>query len=217
MMKRKPRSTGKKNMAKQPQADTHLDEAYSALGLSGRPASEKYAVIDDIISHLAAVNAAAKIGLGTTGAITERLCVLGLEEVKETVRSFGYRKFRRDWKWIGDLLVPGDPYDLAISVKSYKAKERLLASGTGSLLTPTIGWGLFNDPSEWSADRTASYLYRGFVAIYMPADTLARVPVKARNVANINGIPLLRDLLTFPGNVRDAISNKTNRVDFRKL
>lgn len=198
-------------------ADSLLDNAYSSLGLTGQPASAKYAAISGIVGHLAAINAAAKVDVVTTGAITERLCILGLDEIKETVHAFGYRKFGRDWKWIGDLLVPGDPYDLAISVKSYKAKERLLASGTGSLLTPTIGWGLFDDPSEWSADRTASYLYRGFVAIYMPADTLVHVSANAKSVTNINGIPLLRDLLTFPENIRNAISAKANRVDCRKI
>lgn len=204
-------------MVTKTKADTLLDDTYSALGLTGKPASVKYAAISRIISYLAKVNAATKVDVVTTGAISERLCVLGLDQVKETVHSFGYRRFGTDWKWIGDLLVPGDPYDLAISVKSYKAKERLLASGTGSLLTPTIGWGLFDDPTEWSADRTASYLYRGFAAIYMPARTLANVSDDAKSVTNNNGIPLLRDLQTFPGNIQVAISAKTNRVDCRKL
>ena len=198
-------------------ADTLLDDAYMALGLSGQPATAKYASIQAIVNHLAAVNAASKINVGTTGAITERLCVLGLEQVKAAVPGFEYRRFGKDWKWIGDLLVPGDPYDLAISVKSYTAKERLLASGTGSLLTPTVGWGLFKDPKEWSPERTASYLYRGFVAIYLPEPTLANVPPASKDITNINGRPLLRDLLDFPSNITTAMSKKSNMVDCRKL
>ena len=204
-------------MAKKPHADTLLDGTYAALGLSGQPASVKYSAILAIVNHLATVNATSKINVGTTGAITERLCVLGLEQVKASVPGFEYRRFGKDWKWIGDLLVPGDPYDLAISVKSYKAKERLLASGTGSLLTPSVGWGLFNDPTEWSPDRTASYLYRGFVVIYLPALTLAGVPGASTGITNINGRPVLRSLLDFPSDIEKAISTKTNRVDFRKL
>lgn len=198
-------------------ADILLDAAYTALGLAGKPALEKYVEMPRIVAHLAGVHAASPVSVGTTGTITERLCVLGLEQIKDTVAGFEYRHFRKDWQWIGDLLVSGDPYDLAISVKSYKAKERLLASGTGSLLTPTIGWGLFDDESEWSAERTASYLYRGFVAVYMPATTLSRIDAAARRVANINGKVLLRDLQEFPADISRAIPTGGVRVDCRKL
>lgn len=196
-------------------ADTLLNGAYTALGLSGANAATKYSAIPGIISHLAGVHAATPINEGTTGTISERLCTLGLEQILSAHPSFHYRRFGKDWKWIGDILVSGDPYDLAVSVKSYKAKERLLASGTGSLLTPTIGWGLFDDVREWSADRTASYLYRGFVAIYMPGPTLAGIGAPARAITNINGKPLLRDLVSFPRDITAALVSA--RVDCRKI
>ena len=59
-------------------------------------------------------------------------------------------KLARDWKWMGDFYVRGEPFNTIVTVKSFKAKERLLSSGTGNLLSPTIGFGLFDDPAEWS-------------------------------------------------------------------
>lgn len=198
-------------------ADTLLNAAYASLGVSGARAADKYAAIASIVSHLSNVHGATPITQGTTGAISERLCVLGLEQIRNDYPAFAHRPFGKNWKWIGDILISGDPYDIAVSVKSYKAKERLLASGTGSLLTPTIGWGLFNDVREWSEARTASYLYRGFIAIYMPSETLDRVGASAKAITNINGNPLLRDLLKFPGDIAAAIKNRHGRVDCRKL
>lgn len=198
-------------------ADTLLDDAFKALSLTGKSATLKYASITNIVAHLHTVNAIKTIAVGTTGTISERLCALGLEQVKESNPEFQYRRFGEDWQWIGDLLVPGHPYDLSISVKSYKAKERLLASGTGSLLTPTIGWGLFDDVDEWSPERTKSYLYRGFIAIYMPANTLAKLQTQSRKITNINGNAFLRNLTTFPTDIANAIIKKTNRVDFRQI
>lgn len=198
-------------------ADVLLADAYKTLNIDKHSASKKYAAIQAIVNHLAKANAAAKISVGTTGTISERLCVLALEGIKETSPRFEFRRFRKDWKWIGDLLVPGDPYDLAISVKSYKAKERLMASGTGSLLTPTIGWGLFDDTKEWSQDRTTSYLYRGFVAIYLPQNTLTGIAPASKNITNINGKPLLRTLGNFPSDLQAAIQPRTHRIDFRKI
>lgn len=199
------------------QADTLLNNAYATLGLSGASPADKYASIQSIISELAMVHTATPVTQGTTSAISERLCKLGLEQVKAERPEFTYRNFGKDWKWIGDILVSGDPYDIAVSVKSYKAKERLLASGTGSLLTPTIGWGLFNDVSEWSAKRSASYLYRGFVAIYMPATTLCRIASPARAITNINGRPLLRDLVDFPSNLLSSVASRNGSIDYRNL
>lgn len=198
-------------------ADTLLEDAFKTLSLDGKPPSTKYLSIPRIVAHLHTVNASKKISVGTTGTISERLCTIGLEQVQESIPNFGYRRFGKDWQWIGDILVPGHPYDLAISVKSYKAKERLLASGTGSLLSPTIGWGLFDDSTEWSTERTKSYLYRGFIAIYMPIDTLKRVATTTRQITNINGKHLLRDLQNFPNDIKSAVINKTSRVDFRMI
>lgn len=198
-------------------ADTLLNDAYTALGLSGATAAAKYAAIPEIISHLAGIHAATPISEGTTGTISERLCVHGLDQICSAMPHFKYRRFGKDWKWIGDILLSGDPYDLAVSVKSYKAKERLMASGTGSLLTPTVGWGLFNDKKEWSKNRTASYLYRGFIAIYMPGTLLSTINEDSKAITNINGKVLLRDLVDFPIHIQSAVSGKSGRVDIRKL
>lgn len=204
-------------MAKTAQADILLENTYKTLSLDGKPASVKYSSISKIVAHLHTINATRTIAVGTTGTISERLCSLGLDQVKELLPEFAYRRFGEDWQWIGDILVPGHPYDLAVSVKSYKAKERLLASGTGSLLTPTIGWGLFDDLDEWLPPRTKSYLYRGFIAIYMPADTLKNIDAVSKEIKNINGNPLLRNLQSFPTDILSAVIRKSNRVDFRKI
>ena len=70
-----------------------------------------------------------------------------------------------NWKWLGDFVLLGYPLNIIISVKSFTAKERLLVSGTGSTLTPTIGFGLFKNPSEFKSSRLHSYILRGFLAI----------------------------------------------------
>ena len=79
----------------------------------------------------------------------------------------------------------GTPFNAVISVKSYKVKERLLVSGSGSLLVPTIGWGFMNDPNEFKYERLKNYLYRGFIAIYMPKETLDKSEKNSKNLLNI--------------------------------
>lgn len=196
-------------------ADAILNGVYGTLGLAGATDAQKYAEIVNIVAELQVINSAEVIAVGTTGTISERLCQLGINAVPTL--SGEMRKYGVNWKWLGDFLLPGHPYDIAVSVKSFKAKERLLASGTGSLLTPTIGWGLLNDPTEWSEDRSRSYLYRGFVAIYMPEATLSQVNRSARNVLNINGTHLLRGLASFSADLASAIPSRKKRIDARLL
>lgn len=87
-----------------------------------------------------------------------------------------------------------------ISVKSYKAKERLIVSGMGQNAAPVIGYGLFDDETEWSPDRVKQYKQRGFVAIYMPVTlydqlaaknptTLGLPPRQLRKYTASNGYP----------------------------
>jgi hypothetical protein len=199
------------------QADVHLRKVYLKLGLQTSNPQQKYAEIDRIVSELHTIHLGSRINKGTTGTISERLCELGLEEVRLSRPAARFRKFGRNWTWVGDFVLTGHPYDLAISTKSYKAKERLLASGTGSLLTPIVGWGLFKDPREWSEDRARSYLYRGFLAIYMPSQTLNAVDVPSRKVLNMNGKILLRDLAKFPADLIEAIPANGDRVEVRKI
>jgi hypothetical protein len=202
-------------MATSTQADTILNTVYQTLNLANSNTSTKYSNIVAIVTQLQSIHSQQSINVGTTGTISERLCKLGIDSVPTLVGQT--RKYGNDWKWLGDFLLPGHPYDVAVSVKSFKAKERLLASGTGSLLTPTIGWGLFDDPNEWSENRARSYLYRGFVSIYMPIATLNMVSQDAKNVRNINGNILLRDLASFSTDLVNAIPTGHDRIDTRAL
>lgn len=204
-------------MAEQSLTDKILDQVFEQLKLQDRSRHEKYAAIEDIILQLQQINQETPINIKTTGSISEKLCKLGIPSLlQEQQRAFG-----KNWEWLGDMLLPGHPYDIAVSVKSFKAKERLLASGTGSLLTPTIGWGLFDDASEWSEARTRAYLYRGFIAIYMPQSTLDIVSKKgSMTVKNINDRALLRSLTDFSSDLESAIFSNpslSGRLDVRKL
>lgn len=195
-------------------ADALLGEAYDQIGISGLSDSDKYKRIEDIVSYLDRLNSKSTIPPGTTGTISERLCKLGLTGIP----NIQIRPFGKAWQWVGDVLLPGHPYDIAVSIKSFKAKERLIASGTGSLLTPTLGWGLFNDPGEWGFDRCNSYLYRGFLAIYMPHNLLTQLNPQQRGIYNFNGTRLLRDLQQFPADVESAMNPRNgHRIDMRKL
>ena len=95
-----------------------------------------------------------------------------------------FRNTSNEDKWLGDYIMLGAPFNVVISVKSYKAKERLLVSGSGSLLVPTIGWGLFDDPTEFKLERLKNYLYRGFIAIYMPKSTLKLLDNDSKKLEN---------------------------------
>ena len=88
----------------------------------------------------------------------------------------------------------GTPFNAVISVKSYKVKERLLVSGSGSLLVPTIGWGFMNDPNEFKYERLKNYLYRGFIAIYMPKETLDKSEKNSKNLLNTHKKKFLRPI-----------------------
>ena len=192
-----------------------MQEVYQDLTIDHLSPIEKYLELDRIVEKLHELHNRTPINIGTTGTISERLCQLAISSI--TAFEGNTRRYDSNWKWLGDFLLPGHPYDISVSVKSFKAKERLLASGTGSLLTPTIGWGLFNDPSEWGAERCASYLYRGFSSIYMPAYLLERLPSNSLAVKNINGKPLLRNYLSFPRDLENAVLPTINRIDIRQL
>lgn len=106
-----------------------------------------------------------------------------------------------DLKALGDILVPCAPTNLIISVKSEKAKERLLYSANS---IEGIGFGFFDEPSEfWTARRMQLYKRMGFSAIYMPDTTLAVLNEKLDDqnrrqyAVNINGTALYRPLTQF--------------------
>jgi hypothetical protein len=199
------------------QADALLDRAFKTLGLDRSAPALVYSRIEAVVAQLEKFNVRKKITAGTTGTISERLCEFGLESIRSSFGNAEFRGFGKDWEWVGDFLVPGHPYDIAVSVKSFAARERLLGSGTGSLLTPTLGWGLFKDSDEWTVDRVHSYPYRGFVGIYMPAATLRNLSPSSKKVLNLNGRRLLRDIAKFPADLKGAIIPRLGRVDARKL
>ena len=192
-------------------ADRILSQTYEEIGLLDLSDEEKYRQIDNIVRRLAEINDESTISAGTTGTISERLCELAIRATSEGY----YETLPREWKWLGDFSIIGKPFNLIISVKSFKAKERLLVSGSGSILTPTVGWGLFNDPSEWSEERTKSYLHRAFVAVYMPESTLNLVSDEARRIKNINNKPLLRKIYDFMADIEAAKIDQY--IDIRKF
>lgn len=183
----------------------HINAALAALNLVGSPPDIIYAHVDQIVAHLENINAANPIPGVVTGNISERLCRYGLQTAVSGANAGTVSRMPRVWKWIGDFYVQGDPFNLIISVKSFAARERLLASGTGNLLSPTVAWGLFNEPDEFTYDRMLSYAYRAFIAIYAPSALLAALPQNVLGFTNVNGTPMLRALHDFPGQIQAAI------------
>jgi hypothetical protein len=181
-------------MASQSRATFLINQAITALNYQGQTPAELYSNMKQILDYLETkVHAVTPISVGTTGTILEKLCGFGLEGAVAGT-SAKVHPMPRQWKWVGDFSLSGDPFNLVISCKSFRARERLLASGSGSILTPTIGWGAFNDATEFSSERVTSYAYRGFMSIYMPAETIASMSTDAVEFTNINGRPLIRPL-----------------------
>ncbi len=194
-----------------PKADAILGRVYEDLDLAGASASDRYDRIDDIVAALKDENQRETIPVPTTGAISERLCKLGLDAAVDGI----YRRLPRYWKWVGDFAIAGQPFNLIVSVKSFKARERLLASGTGHVLSPTYGWGLFDDVDEWTAERVRSYLYRGFAGIYVPNHLFAALSEECQDIRNLNGRPLVRSLGSFVTDLQNMLDG--DMVDIRKV
>ena len=126
-------------------ATTLINQAIAALGYDGYTPAQLYAQIGPILDYLnTQVHALSPISIGTTGTILEQLCRFGLDAAVAGTTATVHR-MPQQWKWVGDFSISGDPFNLVVSCKSFKARERLLASGSGSALSPTIGWGAFND------------------------------------------------------------------------
>ena len=199
-----------------PLYEQYLTQAIAALGYQDYTNAEIYARIADILTYIHTnINAVQTISAGTTGALLERLCRYGLDAAAEGTQAV-VRRMPQQWKWVGDFSISGDPFNLVISCKSFTAKERLLASGSGSALSPTIGWGAFTDADEFTPERVTSYAYRGFVAIYMPETTRNVLPAESLNFVNINGRPFIRARQDFVVNIHAAI-NAEGRINPRLL
>ena len=182
-------------------ADQILDGVYEDLRLSDASDEQKYSRIYDVRDALAGINARTTIAAGTTGTISERICELALRSVVDGI----YFRLPAGWNWLGDFYVLGTPFNTVVSVKSFKARERLIASGSGNLLAPTIGFGLFNDPAEFSAQRIERLKFRAFFAIYAPQDDLLDHSDKdALSVRNINGRCVMRPVENLPGDLKKA-------------
>jgi|SRR6202167_684042 hypothetical protein len=194
----------------------HVNAALAALHLEGQPPDVIYAQIDAIVAHLQAVNAEHPIPAATTGNISERLCRYGLQAAVAGPNGGAFEQMPDYWKWVGDFYLLGEPFNIIVSVKSFAARERLLASGSGNLLSPTVGWGLFNQPAEFGYERVFSYAYRGFSAIYAPTALIQALPANVMAFTNINGNPLMRDLATLVADVQHMMG-PNHRVNPRLL
>lgn len=151
------------------QSQLIYNEAMNRSGLAAVNAQIQYdniyAILQELDNvHADILNAGLKVDVKVTGSVTELICRIALE----AGCPGRYAKLPKTWDWVGDYAIMGSPFNLFVSVKSYKAKERLIVSGTGQNAAPVVGYGLFDDPSEWSPDRARQYKQRGFIAIYMP-------------------------------------------------
>lgn len=192
-------------------ADIILESVYQYLQIQNGSDIQKYNRINDIVAELQNINAQEIIDVKTTGTISERLCELALKSAVGDI----YNTLGRDWKWIGDFSILGNPFNLIISVKSFKAKERLMASGSGNVLSPTVGWGLFDDENEWTKPRIKGYLFRAFIAIYMPRTLLNQLQQDSRNIRNLNSKPFLRPVDDFANDLTNALTN--GKIDITKV
>ena len=126
-----------------------------------------------------------------------------------------FRLTSNDDKWLGDYCLLGTPFNIVISVKSYKVKERLLVSGSGSLLVPTIGWGLMDDPNEFKYERLKNYLYRGFIAIYMPKYTLDKIEKDSKALLNTHKQKFIRPIEDLVKDIKSA--SKVKKTELSKI
>lgn len=177
-----------------PIADDLLAQVYNTLGLNHATDQQKYGQLDQINAELDAINALNRISVKTTGTINERLVELAL---KAHAPDSWYHLRRGRYEWLGDFGINAYPLSVVVSVKSFKAKERLLVSGTGTLYAPTIGWGRFDDPAEFRQDRLKTYLFRGFLAIYMPDQTIRQLDPLALQLRNYYDRPFIRSNNSF--------------------
>ena len=182
-------------------AETILRSVFEELNLLTD--ESKYKNLYEVIETLERRNSAETISEGTTGKITESFVEIALKLSAEN--SF-LPVTQRNFKWVGDFALLGIPFNVIVSVKSFSAKERLLVSGSGSALAPTIGYGWFKKPEEFkNVQRLQAYKVRGFTSIYMPRYTFNALPREAKEFTNLNGNPFLRLIENFPEDISKAM------------
>lgn len=182
-------------------ADQILEKVLTELNLVNANSEEKFQNVYNMFPILDRLNQEDTFSVSTTGTITERVCAWALDAA---LPSGYFRLTSNDDKWLGDYCLLGTPFNIVISVKSYKVKERLLVSGSGSLLVPTVGWGFMNDPDEFKFKRLKNYLYRGFIAIYMPKDTLEQTEENSRNLENTHKKKFLRPIENLISDIKSS-------------
>ncbi len=196
-------------------ADKILNGVLKDLSISRTDSKKCYENLTYINQKLDAINSTEKLNVKTTGTINERLVQFALDGYScNSWYPLTYKKFQ----WLGDFGIFGYPVNAIVSVKSFTAKERLLASGTGSLLAPTIGWGRFTDEKEFSPERMVAYGYRSFLCIYMPNSTIIKISNETKKLLNFNNKPLIRDIKDFGTDLKNAkitrSSSHNNMLDF---
>ena len=182
-------------------ADKLLQRALQQLKIENKSSEEKFNNIYKLMPVLDSFNKEELFSVSTTGTISERICGWALDAA---LPDGYFRNTSNEDKWLGDYIMLGAPFNVVISVKSYKAKERLLVSGSGSLLVPTIGWGLFDDPTEFKLERLKNYLYRGFIAIYMPKSTLKLLDSDSKKLENTHKEIFIRPIENLISDIRKA-------------
>jgi hypothetical protein len=185
-----------------PLADDILEQVYVGLGLNNATEQQKYQQLGQVNTSLDAINAQNPMNVKTTGTINERLVELAL---RAYAPDSWYHLRRGRYEWLGDFGINAYPLSVVVSVKSFKAKERLLVSGTGTLYAPTIGWGRFDDPAEFGLDRLKTYLFRGFISIYMPDHTIGQLTAPAQQLQNYYGRPFIRSIQAFGDDLAAAL------------
>ena len=182
-------------------ADKLLQRALQQLKIENKSSEEKFNNIYKLMPVLDSFNKEELFSVSTTGTISERICGWALDAA---LPDGYFRNTSNEDKWLGDYIMLGAPFNVVISVKSYKAKERLLVSGSGSLLVPTIGWGLFDDPTEFKFERLKNYLYRGFIAIYMPKSTLKLLDSDSKKLENTHKEIFIRPIESLISDIRKS-------------
>ena len=182
-------------------ADKLLQRALQQLKIENKSSEEKFNNIYKLMPVLDSFNKEELFSVSTTGTISERICGWALDAA---LPDGYFRNTSNEDKWLGDYIMLGAPFNVVVSVKSYKAKERLLVSGSGSLLVPTIGWGLFDDPTEFKLERLKNYLYRGFIAIYMPKSTLKLLDSDTKKLENTHKEIFIRPIENLISDIRKS-------------
>ena len=190
----------------QTKADKILNIVLKKLDIENSSPGEKFKKIYQIFPELDKLNKTETFSVSTTGTITERICEWAL---MDALPSGYFRLTSNADKWLGDYCMLGTPFNIVISVKSYKVKERLLVSGSGSLLVPTVGWGFMDDPDEFKYERLKNYLYRGFIAIYMPKYTFDKIEENSKKLENTHKKKFIRPIERLVNDIKQASISKT--------